>query len=372
MLTPRGTLHPRAVCLGGNLRLALLGRVEDARRCCKDAERFARHRACGHFPRTADRPDDRAPGVQEVALLSGRDGTTIDRVPRSRWRTRSPWRVLGPDFVDLVLSQVSLRTSVATAIWTSIGVGAAISLQRRLSLLGLGLLIKSFGVTGQRREIAGAAYIAWLGVQSLRANRRGSFCDRRILHRSAASTIARFSTGFFTTLSQPQSLPFFLSLFGVSFGRPPRRSWFAWLRLVDGRGDDGLFFIGCRALYRANDRAPAVFSGTAIVSIGHYKSCFFSRSQRDSTDGDRLGRVDAQFHPFVPKKQRSANLPGRPTRHGRILFMPTASLSDPRRRPARDGRGICTRAPSARLVGSCDYAWDFIGARSRSMSCSRN
>src|SRR5471032_2583775 len=73
----------------------------------------------------------------------------------------------GPDFA-IVLKQ-SLVHGRRTAIWTSLGVGSAISLQIAYSLLGLGLLIKSAEAWFNAVKYAGAAYIAWLGVQSLRA-----------------------------------------------------------------------------------------------------------------------------------------------------------------------------------------------------------
>src|SRR5688572_20451188 len=76
----------------------------------------------------------------------------------------------GPDFA-IVLKQ-SLSHGRRTAIWTSIGVGTAILLHVTYSLLGIGLLIRGSELWFNVVKYAGAAYIAWIGVQSLRAKPR--------------------------------------------------------------------------------------------------------------------------------------------------------------------------------------------------------
>src|SRR3954462_7494240 len=76
----------------------------------------------------------------------------------------------GPDFA-IVLKQ-SLAHGRRTGIWTSIGVGTAILLHVMYSLLGLGLLIRGSALWFNVVKFAGATYVAWLGVQSLRAKPR--------------------------------------------------------------------------------------------------------------------------------------------------------------------------------------------------------
>ena len=116
----------------------------------------------------------------------------------------------GPDFA-IVLKQ-SITHGRRTAIWTSIGVGAAISLHVGYSLLGLALLIKNSVLWFNVVKWAGAAYIAWLGVQSLRKTRR----EAETLRSSATplpSTRGAFATGFLTNALNPKVTLFFLSLF---------------------------------------------------------------------------------------------------------------------------------------------------------------
>jgi RhtB (resistance to homoserine/threonine) family protein len=133
----------------------------------------------------------------------------------------------GPDFA-IVLKQ-SLTHGRRTAIWTSIGVGTAIMLHISYSLLGLGLLLRGSELWFNVVKYAGAAYIAWIGVQSLRAKPRIQSPEVEVEHvppahsvtRSATanyvhktpSTRAAFAAGFFTNALNPKATLFFISLF---------------------------------------------------------------------------------------------------------------------------------------------------------------
>ena len=117
----------------------------------------------------------------------------------------------GPDFA-IVLKQ-SLRHGRRTAIWTSVGVGTAILLHVGYSLLGLGLLIRKsewwFGLV----KYAGAAYIAWLGVQSLRAKPRDANAGAAGNGAPLPTARGAFATGFLTNALNPKVTLFFISLF---------------------------------------------------------------------------------------------------------------------------------------------------------------
>lgn len=123
----------------------------------------------------------------------------------------------GPDFA-LVLRQ-SLAHGRRTALWTSMGVGTAILLHVGYSLLGLGWLIRSSEWWFALVKYAGAAYIGWLGVQSIRAKPRGeaSSSDRVLGADSDAppTTWGAFATGFLTNALNPKATLFFLSLFAL-------------------------------------------------------------------------------------------------------------------------------------------------------------
>jgi RhtB (resistance to homoserine/threonine) family protein len=117
----------------------------------------------------------------------------------------------GPDFA-IVLRQ-SLAHGRRTGIWTSIGVGTAILLHVTYSLLGLGLLIRGSALWFSVVKYAGAAYIAWIGVQALRTKPR----DTAVVAETAATPLpaarAAFTTGFLTNALNPKVTLFFLSLF---------------------------------------------------------------------------------------------------------------------------------------------------------------
>ena len=117
----------------------------------------------------------------------------------------------GPDFAIVV--KQSLTHGRRTAIWTSIGIGMAILLQVSYSLLGLGLLLKSSTLWFDVVKYAGAGYIAWLGVQSLRTRPRDPAAPAHGNGASAPSTHGAFVTGFFTNVLNPKATLFFISLF---------------------------------------------------------------------------------------------------------------------------------------------------------------
>ncbi len=119
----------------------------------------------------------------------------------------------GPDFA-LVLRQ-SLRHGRRTALWTSAGIGAAILVHVTYSLLGLGLLIRGSELWFNVVKYAGAAYLAWLGIQSVRARPREDGADTRDPAAAASPPPERgaFATGFLTNVLNVKATLFFLSLF---------------------------------------------------------------------------------------------------------------------------------------------------------------
>jgi RhtB (resistance to homoserine/threonine) family protein len=121
----------------------------------------------------------------------------------------------GPDFA-IVLRQ-SLRHGRRPAIWTSLGIGTAILLHVTYSLLGFGLLIRSSPTWFNVVKYAGAAYIAWLGVQSLRAKPRSDDVAGGGPEGAASPTSPKdhgaYVTGFLTCALNPKASLFFISLF---------------------------------------------------------------------------------------------------------------------------------------------------------------
>jgi RhtB (resistance to homoserine/threonine) family protein len=119
----------------------------------------------------------------------------------------------GPDFA-IVLKQ-SLTHGRRVAIWTSLGVGTAILLHVGYSVLGLGLLLRSSAAWFNGVKYAGAAYIAWLGVQALRAKPRSASVAATSEPSGAPAPLKRaaFAKGFLTNALNPKVTLFFVSLF---------------------------------------------------------------------------------------------------------------------------------------------------------------
>ena len=156
----------------------------------------------------------------------------------------------GPDFAIVV--KQSLTHGRRTAIWTSVGVGTAILLHVTYSLLGLGLLIRGSVLWFNVVKIAGALYIAWLGVQALRTKPH----EATATNRGAAPVLPKphgaFATGFLTNALNPKATLFFISLFVLVVSpQTPKRiqagygiwmslatmAWFSFVSVVFTRED---------------------------------------------------------------------------------------------------------------------------------------
>lgn len=124
----------------------------------------------------------------------------------------------GPDFAIVV--RQSLAHGRRTAVWTSLGVGAGISLHVTYSLLGLGLLIRSSELWFEIVKYAGAAYLAWLGMQALRTRpQAAAAAGKAVAAAGTPSHHGAFATGFLTNALNPKATLFFLALF-VTLIRP--------------------------------------------------------------------------------------------------------------------------------------------------------
>jgi RhtB (resistance to homoserine/threonine) family protein len=118
----------------------------------------------------------------------------------------------GPDFA-IVLRQ-SLHHGRRTATWTSLGVGAAITLHVVYSLLGLGLLLQRSPLVFAVVKYSGAAYLAWIGVQALRSGPRTTLTPEGVPVAAPAPTArAAWLTGFLTNALNPKATLFFVALF---------------------------------------------------------------------------------------------------------------------------------------------------------------
>jgi len=134
----------------------------------------------------------------------------------------------GPEFA-MVLRQ-SLHHGRRAAMLTAVGIGCAICLHVTYSLLGIGLLVRSSALAFTLLKFAGAAYLAWLGVHSLRAARAKSSAgvSPAILETAggdACATLSRsaWGAGFLTNALNPKATFFFVAIFSTLVSpRTPR------------------------------------------------------------------------------------------------------------------------------------------------------
>lgn len=118
----------------------------------------------------------------------------------------------GPDFA-LVLRQ-SLAHGRRVAVWASIGIGSGIAIHVGYCSLGLGLLLKDSPLALNVVKYLGAAYLAWVGVQAIRAQPRVGDLD--LTEGDAAVTNgAAWVQGFVVNVLNPKAALFFISLYAL-------------------------------------------------------------------------------------------------------------------------------------------------------------
>jgi len=119
----------------------------------------------------------------------------------------------GPDFA-VVLKQ-SVQQGRRNALWTSAGVGAAILLHVGYCVLGVALILTQSPNLFMALKYLAGAYLAYLGVQALRAakpptNKSDDIENKTVLEESVWLAFRR---GFLTNALNPKATLFFMSLF---------------------------------------------------------------------------------------------------------------------------------------------------------------
>jgi RhtB (resistance to homoserine/threonine) family protein len=122
----------------------------------------------------------------------------------------------GADFL-LVLRQCIVHGRRA-AIITSFGIGASLLFHISYTILGIGLIVSKSLLLFSLLKWAGAAYLLYLGVASLRAKAfefpEGAFATEGASG-AQVSALRCFLMGFVTNALNPKPVLFFLSLFSV-------------------------------------------------------------------------------------------------------------------------------------------------------------
>jgi len=183
----------------------------------------------------------------------------------------------GPDFA-LVLRQ-SLAHGRRTAVWSSLGIGCGLSIHIGYCILGVGYFLKDSAVALSTVKYLGAAYLAWVGVQALRARARTGDVDLAA-GATAPTDGAAWTTGFLVNVLNPKAALFFISLFplAVSVTTPKlvqvgygvwmtlaTVAWFSFVSVVFTREDVRRRFL--RHGHWIDRALGAVFIGFAVSLV---------------------------------------------------------------------------------------------------------
>ena len=153
----------------------------------------------------------------------------------------------GPDFVIVMRQSVAGGTKLG--LWTAFGVGSGILVHVAYCILGVALLLSQSETLFNAMKYVAAAYLCYLGVQSLRAKKAPNDTekDRGVV---AMHPARAYWIGFLTNGLNPKATLFFLALFTVviDINTPTNIqviyglylatatfAWFALLSLILGR-----------------------------------------------------------------------------------------------------------------------------------------
>jgi threonine/homoserine/homoserine lactone efflux protein len=122
--------------------------------------------------------------------------------------------VPGPD--TLVVLRTALTDGARSGIWAAAGSATGMVLWGTASVVGVAALLAASATAFSVLKLAGAVYLAWLGVQAMRAARRGDALVRtedaqaaepgKAFRRGLMSDLVNVKVGLFWTALVPQFL----------------------------------------------------------------------------------------------------------------------------------------------------------------------
>jgi threonine efflux protein len=123
----------------------------------------------------------------------------------------------GPDFALVVkmASQESRKTAIASAA----GISVAILVHTILSLTGISLVIKNAAGLFLIVQLAGASYLAWMGINAVKSALQ-HWQDKpselaTLTQQLKMTTYQGFLQGLYTNLLNPKAMVFFITLFST-------------------------------------------------------------------------------------------------------------------------------------------------------------
>ena len=119
----------------------------------------------------------------------------------------------GPDFA--IVTRQCMSGGTRAGVWTSLGVSSAILLHVTYCILGVALLLAQSTTLFNSMKYLAAAYLVYLGVQSIRGSFRQTNTALYTRGEVAISPSKAFVVGFLTNGLNPKATLFFLALFTV-------------------------------------------------------------------------------------------------------------------------------------------------------------
>ncbi|PRX46570.1 threonine/homoserine/homoserine lactone efflux protein [Prauserella shujinwangii] len=118
----------------------------------------------------------------------------------------------GPDF--LVVLRHSLRGGIRAGMYTAAGIVTGLTVHTITAAAGLSMLVAAHPPVLRGIQLAGAAYLAWLGVTALRASlpRRGGAAAAEIAVDGPPAGTHPYRDGFASNVLNPKAVLFFVGL----------------------------------------------------------------------------------------------------------------------------------------------------------------
>lgn len=185
----------------------------------------------------------------------------------------------GPDFFVVMKNSLGFGRRVGTA--SALGVGSALVVHATYTILGLGVIIRDALFLFKAIQIAGAAYLAYLGISAIVASfRTGGHGIEFDVSEAPASAHAKslmkgFQDGFLTNLLNPKAVIFFLSIFS-QFIHPDTPSWMRWVYGAEVSFAVGGWFVflsygissgAVRGVYRRGRAWVDRFFGVVLIAL---------------------------------------------------------------------------------------------------------
>jgi threonine/homoserine/homoserine lactone efflux protein len=184
---------------------------------------------------------------------------------------------LQPGQDTLLVLRNAGQGGTTAGIATTAGVCSGLFLHATLSALGLSALLMASAELFTALKLAGAAYLVWLGIQSLLRLRRPRGADGAPLVRRALPTATALRQGFLSNALNPKTATFYLALL-PQFATLPERALadslalagihfgiaFAWLALLSALVERSRRLLARAWLARAAD----LVTGAALLAFG--------------------------------------------------------------------------------------------------------